>query len=157
MPESLPGHVIRSYRVKVMSTPAKHERAKGLLVAGGDAWAWCIDRFHERIRAGLPNANSLSELWPDQKAHGPFGDLTAHCAQDLTKAWSAAFFETMRRRSAGEKARLPLKKRYVVPITWRKGEFSLRPATDHARARVELSTRTESRQPRPRPLPRPPL
>ena len=94
-----------------------------------------------RASARLPNANSLTDLWPDQKAHGPFGDLTAHCAQDLTKAWSAAFFETTRRKKAGEKARLPLKKRYVVPITWRKGEFRLRPATDHTRARVELSTR----------------
>jgi hypothetical protein len=135
------GHVIRSYRLKVMSTSAKHQRADGLLVAGGDTWAWCIDRFRARLREGLPNANSLTELWPEQKAHGPFGDLTAHCAQDLTKAWSAAFFETTRREKAGMRARLPVKKRYLVPVTWRKGEFRLRPATDHTRARVELSMR----------------
>lgn len=54
--------------------------------AAGDVWAWVIDRFHARVRAGLPNANSLGELWPDQKGHGPFGDLSVHCAQDVTKA-----------------------------------------------------------------------
>jgi hypothetical protein len=36
------------------------------------------------------DADSLVQLWPDQKAHGPFGDLSAHCAQDLTSTWSAA-------------------------------------------------------------------
>jgi IS605 OrfB family transposase len=135
------GHVIRSYRVKVMSTRAKHRRATGMLVAAGDAWSFCIDRFHERIRAELPNANSLIQLWPDQKAHGPFGDLSAHCAQDVTKAWSSAYFEAIRRRKLGQKAALPLKKRYLVPVTWRRGEFSLVPSSARTRARVELATR----------------
>jgi hypothetical protein len=138
--------VIRSYRVKVMSTRAKHRRATAMLVAAGDTWSFCIDRFHERIRAGLPNANSLVQLWPDQKAHGPFGDLSAHCAQDVTKAWSSAYFEAMRRRKLGQKAALPLKKRYLVPVTWRRGEFSLHRSSGPTRARVELATcrRTEN-------------
>jgi hypothetical protein len=68
-------------------------------------------------------------LWPDEKAHGPFGELTAHCAQDVTKAWSAALFEVIRRRTAGERAALPLKKRSLVAVTWRKGEFRLTAAT----------------------------
>jgi hypothetical protein len=54
------GHVIRSYRMKVMSTRAKHRRATGLLLAGEDAWSFCIDRFHERIRARLPNVKRLA-------------------------------------------------------------------------------------------------
>jgi IS605 OrfB family transposase len=134
------GHEIRSYRVKVMSTRAKHRRATAMLVAGGDAWSFCIDRFHARIRAGLPNANSLIQLWPDQKAHGPFGDLSAHCAQDITKAWSSAYFEAIRRK-LGLRAALPLKKHHLVPVTWRKGEFTLVPSTGRTRARVELATR----------------
>src|SRR6516165_8726046 len=108
------GYVVRSRGTKVMATVAKKARAYGLMVAGGDVWAWVIDRFHQRARAGLANANSLAELWPDQKAHGPFGELTAHCAQDVTKAWSAAFFEATRRRKAGGEARLPLKKHRLV-------------------------------------------
>ncbi len=67
------GHVIPSYRVKVMSTRAKHRRAMAMLVAGGDAWSFCIDRFHERIRAGLPNANSLLQLWPTRRLTGRSG------------------------------------------------------------------------------------
>jgi hypothetical protein len=111
------------------------------VIPGGDAWAWCIDRFHARIRDGLPNANSLTQLWPDQKAHGRFGDLTARSAQDVTKAWSHAFFTVMRKRKAGEKAALPLRKRGSVPVSWRKGDFRLIPSTATSRAKVELSLR----------------
>jgi transposase len=134
------GYVVRTFRVKVMATPAQTRRAKDLLVSGGDVWAWCIDRFHARIRDGLPNANSLTELWPDQRQHGPFRELTAHCAQDVTKAWSAAFFEVMKRRKKRERARLPLRKHWVVPVTWRKGEFELVAAKQGHRPRAVLKT-----------------
>jgi putative transposase len=63
-----------------------------------------------------------------------------HCAQDVTKAWSAAFFETMKRRKKGEQARLPLRKHWLVPVTWRKGEFALSAASGGRRARAVLST-----------------
>ena len=135
------GHVIRSFRVKVMTTEAKHRRALELLVAAGDALAWVIDRFHERQRSGLPNANSLSELWVDQKLHGPFGQLSAHCAQDVTKHWSQAFFEAVKRKKKGEVASLPLKKHHRVAVRFRRGEFCLSPSLPGRRARVELSTR----------------
>src|SRR5260370_1828096 len=117
------GHVVRSFRMTVMAAGGKRERCVALLEDAGDVWAWCIDRFHDRLRRGLPSANSVTEMWPDQKAHGPFGDLTAHCAQDVTKGFSAAFFAAMRRRRGGEKARLPLRKRYPVSAPWRTGEF----------------------------------
>ena len=57
---------MRTFRVKVMATPAKKARASALLVSGGDTWAWCIDRFHAQIRDGLPNANSVVQMWPGQ-------------------------------------------------------------------------------------------
>jgi putative transposase len=63
-----------------------------------------------------------------------------HCAQDVTKAWSAAFFETMKRRKKGEQARLPLRKRWLVPVTWRQGEFALSAASEGRRARAVLCT-----------------
>jgi transposase len=58
----------------------------------------------------------------------------------VTKAWSAAFFETMKRRKNAEPARLPLRKRWLVPVTWRKGEFALSAAYEDRRARAVLST-----------------
>ena len=134
------GHVVRTFRVKVMTTPAKKARAHGLLVKGGDAWAWCIDRSHARMRDGLANANSVVEIWPGQKEHGPFGELMSDCAQDVTKAWSAAFFETMKRRKNGEQAKLPLRKHWLVPVTWRKGRFRLVASAEGRRARVHLGT-----------------
>jgi hypothetical protein len=69
------GYVVRTFRVKVMATPAKKARAYNLLVSGGDTWAWCIDRFHAHIRGGLPNANSVVQMWPDQKRHGPVREI----------------------------------------------------------------------------------
>jgi len=134
-----PGHVVRTFTVEATLTPAQRRRAMAMLESGGDVLAFCIDRFHARIRAGLPNANSVVELWPDQKAHGPFGELSAHCAQDVTKLWSAQYFEAIRRRQSGARAALPLKKRRLVPITWRKGEFALVAPADGRRARAELS------------------
>ena len=67
--------VVRTFRVKVMATPAKKARAYNLLVSAGDAWAWCIDRFHTRLRYELPNANSVVQMWPDQKRHGPVREI----------------------------------------------------------------------------------
>jgi hypothetical protein len=46
--------VVRTFRVKVMTTAAKQARARAMLVAGGDAWAWTIDRFHERREKDSP-------------------------------------------------------------------------------------------------------
>ena len=139
------GYVVRSWTTKVMSPASQRHRAHELLVSGGDTWAWVIDRFHERLRDGLSAGNSLIELWPDQKAHGPFGELTAHCAQDVAKAWSAAYFEAVRRKKAGEQARLPLRKRHLVPVTWRKGEFTLVESDQGRRPHVELATRRGTR------------
>jgi len=82
----------------------------------------------------------MVQMWPDQKGHGPFGELSVHCAQDVTKAWSAAFFETMKRRKNAEQAKLPLRKRWLVPVTWRKGEFALSAGSEGRRARAALST-----------------
>ena len=111
--------------MKVMSSPAKERRAKEMLVAAGDAWAWTIDRFHRRRRDDLPASNSNIEIWPDLRAHGSFGELTMHCSQDIAKCWSANFFAAKRRQKRGEEASLPLAKRYLMPVSWRKGEFSL--------------------------------
>jgi putative transposase len=58
----------------------------------------------------------------------------------VTKAWSAAFFDTMKRRKNAEQARLPLRKRWLVPVTWRRGEFALSAASEGRRARAVLST-----------------
>jgi len=121
-----------------MATPAKARQARELLVASGDAWAWCIDRYHARRRAGRPAANSNTQIWPDLRAHGPFGPLSVRAAQDVAKAWSAAFFESVRRRKAGEKAALPLSKHYERPVTWRHGDFQFVPAGVASRPRVSL-------------------
>jgi hypothetical protein len=53
------GYVVRTFSTKVTATEGQKRRALGFLVCGGDVRAWCIDRFHDRARAGLPNANSV--------------------------------------------------------------------------------------------------
>ena len=132
--------VVRTFHLKVMTTAAKQKRARARLVAGGDAWAWTIDRFGERRREGLPAANSNGDLWPDLRAHGSFGELAMHCAEHVAKCWSTNYFESRRRQKKGEAASLPLAKRYLVPVTWRKGEFSFTAELVHS----DGDTRTHS-------------
>src|SRR5258708_36387369 len=55
--------------------------------------------------------------------------------------FAAALLAVIRRRGAGEKARLPLRKRHLVPVTWRKGEFQLIAPSGASRARAALLTR----------------
>ena len=95
------GFVVRSFRVKVMATDAQRRRAFALLVSAGDVWAWVIDRFHARARLGLTAANSVVEVWPDLRAHGAFGELSMHAAQDVAKAWSCAYFEVIQAAETG--------------------------------------------------------
>jgi hypothetical protein len=134
------GYVVRTFSTKVTATRTQHRRAFEFLASGGDVWAWCIDRANARIRAGLPGANSLGQLWVDQRVHGPFGELSSDSAQDVIKAWSAAFFEAMRKRRNGGSARLPVKKHHLVPVTWRKGRFAIVSARAGLRTRDTLET-----------------
>ena len=62
-------------------------------------------------------ANANTQLWPELKAHGSFGELSMHAAQDVAKNWSAAFFEAKRRQISGGCASLPLRNRRLVPVT----------------------------------------
>jgi len=133
--------VIRSHRVKVMDNRGPMRRAHELLVSGGDAWCWAVDRSNRIFREGLPPANGASEMWADLKAHGPFGDLTTDSAQDVTRSWATAWFETAKKRKGGEAASYPTHKHYRMPVTWRRGRFSLSPPAPGRRARVTLTTR----------------
>lgn len=134
-----PDCVVRTIRVKVMTTSAKQRRAYGLLVSAGDVLAWSIDRFHARRRAGLsarklPRADVARPEGARQlrRAHH------ARCAgrhEDLV----GELLRVGETDKARERASLPLRKHHVVPVTWRKGEFSLIPSTAEFRSRVRLS------------------
>jgi hypothetical protein len=67
------GYVVRTFRVKVMATPAKKARAYNLLVSGGDTWAWCIDRFHTRLRDELPTPTRWCRCGPTRSATALLG------------------------------------------------------------------------------------
>jgi hypothetical protein len=63
-----------------------------------------------------------------------------HAGQDVAKSWSAAYFEAVRRRKAGQRASLLLNKRRLVAVTWRKGEFEILPAQQGCRPQVKVRT-----------------
>ncbi|MBO0894628.1 MAG: hypothetical protein J2O39_09635, partial [Acidimicrobiales bacterium] len=115
--------VVRTFVVKVMSTPAQKARAFALLEDAGDAWAWVIDRQNRAWREHRKADNDASALWKDQKAHGPFGLCSATSAQDVILSWQRSFFEASRRRRAGDQtARYPMSKRRYQPVVWRRGK-----------------------------------
>lgn len=137
------GYVLRTFRVKVMSTGRPRLRAHGLTVSAGDVWCWTVDRYHRRRREGLAQDNGANALWQDLKAHRRdhgSGELSSDCAQDITLGWSASFFEAQRRRKSGQAAGLPLRKRFAVPVTWRRGRFTLSPPRTSRSGRPRRAT-----------------
>ena len=116
-----------------MSSPGRVRRAWGLLQDAGDALAWVIDRQNDRWRTDRPSDNDASVLWEEQRAHGPFGALAVACAQDVILTWQRAFFEAARRMKSGEDASYPMRKRRYVPVSWRKGRFTLTEETPAVR------------------------
>lgn len=97
--------MVRTFRVKVTATPAtpRPSSSGSKMPVTPGRFASIASMSDDETVLVLP---TRCQLWPDQKANGPFGERTAHCAEDVTKAWSAAFFSSMRRRAKGEEARL---------------------------------------------------
>jgi len=92
--------VHRTARIAVRTTPAQRRRCYGLLRSAGDVWAWVIDRNRVRREQHRPQVANFSALC--QELTGTtFGDLSRHCAEDVLKRYSTAFFEAARRQKAG--------------------------------------------------------
>src|SRR6266581_8301330 len=92
--------VHRSARIALRATPAQRRRCYGLLRCAGDVWAWVIDRNRRLREQHRPQVANFSALCRELTGT-TFGDLSRHCAEDVLKRYSTAFFEAARRQKAG--------------------------------------------------------
>lgn len=115
---------MRTARVAVRATPAQRRRCFGLLFAAGDVWAGLIDLNRARFARGGPPVFGFAALCRELTG-ADLGPLARICAEDVAKRYSAACFETARRKQAGGRARYPRRKRAVVPVRFRWSAFTL--------------------------------
>jgi IS605 OrfB family transposase len=95
-----------------------------LLFAAGDVWAGLIEFNRARFVRGGPPVFGFAALCRELTG-ADLGPLARMCAEDVLKRYSAACFETVRRKRAGVRARYPRRKRAMVPVRFRWSTFML--------------------------------
>src|SRR6266436_10176310 len=102
--------VHRTARIALRTTPAQRRRCFGLLRSAGDVWAWVIDCNRQLREWHCPQVANFSALCRELTG-STFGELSRHCAEDVLKRYSIAFFEAARRKKQGLRAGFPRRKR----------------------------------------------
>jgi IS605 OrfB family transposase len=116
--------VVRTARVAVRVTAAQRRRCFGLLFAAGDVWAGLIEFNEARFARGGCPVFGFAALCRELTG-ADLGPLARICAEDVAKRYSAACFETARRKQVGGRARYPRRKRAMVPVRFRWSAFTL--------------------------------
>jgi IS605 OrfB family transposase len=116
--------MLRTARVELRVTRAQRRRCFGLLFAAGDVWAGLIEFNRARFARGGPPVFGFAALCRELTG-ADVGPLARLCAEDVLKRYSAACFETARRKRAGGRARYPRRKRAMLPVRFRWSTFSL--------------------------------
>jgi len=101
--------------------------------AAGDLWAGLIDYNRGRLRRGAGPVADFVALCRELTGVR-VGELSRTSAEGVARRYSDAWFEANRRRRAGEVARYPRRKKALVPVRFRAGQFALNGA------RVRLQT-----------------
>src|SRR5262245_14853763 len=118
--------VHRSARITLRTTPAQRHRCLALLHAGGDVWAWLVDRARTRHHHGLAPASGYTALCRDLARHQDgFAPLGSVGARSVLRHYATAWFEAAKRRKQGQRARFPTRKRRYVPVRFYHGTFEL--------------------------------
>jgi IS605 OrfB family transposase len=85
-------------------------------------WAALIEVNRARFRRGARPIANYQE-WCREIAGVRAGELSVVAMRSVVRRYSDAFFETARRRRAGERARYPRRKRALFPLRWYQGTF----------------------------------
>jgi transposase len=116
--------VVRTARVELRVTAGQRRRCFELLRLAGDVWAGLIELNRARFARGGPPVFGFAALCRELTG-ADLGPLARICAEDVAKRYSAACFETSRRRKAGQAARYPRRKRALLPVRFRWSAFRL--------------------------------
>ena len=125
-------------------TPGQAKRCYRLLRAAGDVWAWLLDSNRDRRQQGDRAVVGYQSLCRQLTSRGGFGELSVVGARSVLQRYSDAWFEAARRHNRGERAGVPRRKRFLVPIQFYNGTVLLievRPSGDRNTAHPPEATR----------------
>jgi putative transposase len=129
--------VMRSAKIALHVHGTRRRRCFGLLVAGGDVWAWVLD-CNAALRAWRkPPVVNYQHLCSELASMGvaTFGELGTTGCRSVLRRYSEAWAEAARRRRAGGPAGFPRRKRRLMPVRWYEGTFGI---IDHRHVRLGL-------------------
>lgn len=115
--------VHRTARIRLRLTRRQADRCYGLLRAGGDVWAWILDSNRERADQGRPLVTEYQELCRELTIHGSVGVLPVTGARSVVQRYADACSEAAKRRSNGQRAGFPRRKRALIPVRFCNARF----------------------------------
>jgi IS605 OrfB family transposase len=115
----------RTARIRLRVTRRQADRCYGLLRSAGDVWAWVLDSNRECHQQGRPPVTNYQALCRELTSTGTFGELSINGARSVLRRYADAWFEAARRRSNGQCAGFPRRKRALVPVRFYHGTFLL--------------------------------
>jgi IS605 OrfB family transposase len=127
--------VHRTARIRLRLTRRQADRCYGLLRAGGDVWAWILDSNRERADQGRPLVTEYQELCRELTIHGSVGELSVTGARSVVQRYADACYEAAKRRSNGQRAGFPRRKRALIPVRFCNARFRV----DGRRVRLEAA------------------
>src|SRR5687768_9122381 len=102
--------VYRTARIALRTTLSQRRRCFGLLRSAGDVRAWVLDCNRQLRRWRMAPVVSYAALCREL-AGVTFGELDMTGARSILRRYSTEWFEAAKRRSKGEKAGFPRRKK----------------------------------------------
>jgi hypothetical protein len=118
-----PRLVHRTAHVQLRLTRHRADRCYRLLRSAGDVWAWLLDLNRQRLQRADPPVTGYPALCRELTAVGSFGELSIGGARSVLRRYADAWHEAAKRRTNGEHARFPRRKRALVPVRFYHGTF----------------------------------
>lgn len=116
--------VHRTARIALRTTKAQRTRCFGILRSAGDVRAFLLDCNRQLILWGLRPITNYQALCRELSGTN-FGELGVVGARSVLRAYSAQWFEAVKRRSRGERAGFPRRKKALVPVRYYHHTFGI--------------------------------
>jgi transposase len=118
-----PRLVHRTAHIRLRLTRHRADRCYRLLRSAGDVWAWLLDLNRQRLQRADPPVTGYPARCRELTAVGSFGELSVAGARSVLRRYADAWHEAAKRRTNGEHARFPRRKRALVPVRFYHGTF----------------------------------
>jgi hypothetical protein len=79
-------------------------------------WAWVLDSNRECYQQGRPPVTNYQALCRQLTRAGTSGELSINEARSVLRRYADAWFEAAKRRSNGQRAGFPRRKRALLPV-----------------------------------------